>query len=87
LIENGKEVLRDNYLNSSLVVFFIIAILQRLEILLVDLPINCHFKNAFFITLVKFLGNTSIIGASKVAFAVEVGRVVGEVVGLKSFLQ
>ena len=54
---------------------------------LVDLPINCYFKNAFFVTLVKLLGNASIVEASKVAVAIEVGGIVGEVFRLKSFLQ
>jgi hypothetical protein len=66
---------------------FIIAVLKRLEILLVSCEVDCHLKNPFLITLVELFGNTPILRTCKVTVPIKVGRVVGKISTLKALLK
>jgi hypothetical protein len=83
LVEGGKQALRNDHLNPLTIVFFIIAILKRFEVLLVAYLIDGYLKNSLLVALIEFLSNASVLGASKVAISVEVGWTVGKIDGLK----
>jgi hypothetical protein len=86
LVEDGKQVLRNDHLNPLTITLFIITILKWLEILIVACLINRNLKNSLFVALVKLLGNTSVVGASKVATSIDIRRIVGKIDRLKTYL-
>jgi len=66
--------LRNDHLNPLVIIFFIIAIFKRFEISVVGYVINQNLKNALVVALVELLGNTSVIGSSKVAISIYLDR-------------
>jgi hypothetical protein len=86
LVEGGKQVLRNDHLNPLTIILFIIAIPYSFTIVLTKFLINRNLKNALFVALVKLLGNTSVVGISKVA-TIDIRRIVGKIDRLKPLLQ